>query len=140
MAFEQALRSSAVLLAATGFIGLLFARSIPVWLAAVTLAALLYAIIELVGWPVRPLKGQPISPLAWNALLIGAFTMFVLDLTTISKELLPAGIHFLAVLLIVKLVTLRDRRDYRHLYSISLMSVVASAALTADLWYVAVFL
>jgi len=49
MAFEQALRTSAVLLAATGFIGLLFARSIPLWLAAVTSAALLYALVELVG-------------------------------------------------------------------------------------------
>ena len=36
MTFEQALRGSAVLLAATGFIGLLLARSIPAMLAAVT--------------------------------------------------------------------------------------------------------
>jgi hypothetical protein len=139
MAFEQALRTSAVLLAATGFIGLLFARSIPLWLAAVTSATLLYALVELVGWPARPLTGRRVSPHLWNALLIGAFVMFVLDVTTISRELLSAGIHFLALLLAVKLMTLRDRRDYRHLYAISLMSVVASAALTTDLWYLAVF-
>jgi hypothetical protein len=139
MIFEQALRASAVLLAATGFIGLLFARSIPLWLAAVTSAALLYAIVDLVGWPTQPLRGRTVAPPVWNGLLIGAFVMFLLDLTTISRELLPAGIHFLAVLLAVKLMTLRDRRDYRHLYAITLMSVVASAALTTDLWYVAVF-
>src|SRR5690349_7266625 len=139
MAFEQALRTSAVLLATTGFVGLLFARSNPLWLAAVSLAALLYAIVELIGWPASRLSVRTVSPSVWNALLIGAFLMFLLDLTTISRELLPAGIHFLAVLLTVKLMTLHDRKDYRHLYAISLMSVVASAALTTDLWYVAVF-
>ena len=36
MALEQALKGSAVLLAATGFIGLLLSRSIPSWLAIVT--------------------------------------------------------------------------------------------------------
>ena len=72
-------------------------------------------------------------------LLIGAFALFVVDLTTISRDLLPAGIHFLIILLNVKLMTLQNRRDYRHLYAISLMAVLASAALTTDLWYVSVF-
>jgi len=139
MASEQALRSSAVLLAAAGFAGLLLARSIPAWLAAVTLGVFLYASLPLFGWPSRRRINRPASPLIWNTLLIGAFLLFLADLTIVSKELLPAGIHFLAVLLNVKLLTLQDRRDYRHLYAISLMSILASAALTTELWYVAVF-
>ena len=140
MIFEQALRGSAVLLAATGFLGLLLARSIPIWLTAMTLTAMIYAVLQSAGW----LAGRrgialPAAPMLWNAVLIGAFALFIVDVTTISRDLLPAGIHFLVILLNVKLITLQDRRDYRHLYAISLMAVLASAALTTDLWYVSVF-
>lgn len=139
MIFEQALRGSALVLATTGFVGLLLARSMPVWLTALTLAVLLYTVLQSVGWPGdrRPVGLH--APVLWNALLIGAFALFLLDLTTISRELLPAGIHFLVILLNVKLFTLKDRRDYRHVYAISLMAIVASAALTTDLWYVSIF-
>ena len=140
MAFEQALRGSAVLLAAMGFIGLLLARSIPAMLAAVTLAVFVYAVLQLVGRPAGRRIALPASPLLWNSLLIGALLLFLLDLMAISKDLLPAGIHFLAILLNVKLLTLQDRRDYRHIFAISLMAVVAAAALTTDLWYVWIFL
>src|SRR5690242_902746 len=140
MAFEQALRGSAVLLAGTGFIGLLLARSVPAMLAALTLAVLIYAVLQLVGWPFGRRITLPASPVLWNSLLISAFFLFLLDLTAISKDLLPAGIHFLAILLNVKLLTLQDRRDYRHIFAISLMAVVAAAALTTDLWYIWVFL
>ena len=138
MIFEEALRGSALLLATTGFVGLLLAKSIPVWLMTVTLAVLLYAVLQSVGWLDRR-SGSVHAPVLWNVLLIGAFALFLLDLTTISRELLPAGIHFLVILLNVKLITLKDRRDYRHLYAISLMAIVASAALTTDLWYMSVF-
>lgn len=76
----------------------------------------------------------------WNILLIGAFALLLIDLTVVSRDLLPAGIHFLVVLLAVKLLTLQQRRDYRHLYAISLMAILASAALTSDAWYVPIFL
>jgi hypothetical protein len=140
MTFEQALRGSAVVLASTGVVGLLLARSIPFWLAAVTLIALIYAVLQLFEWPAGRYRiVLPATPMLWNGLLIGAFALFLLDLTTISRDLLPAGIHFLVILLDVKLITMQDRRDYRHLYAISLMAVLASAALTTDLWYVSVF-
>ena len=140
MMFDQALRGSAVLLAAAGFTGLLLARSIPIWLTGITLMALIYAVLQLVGWQAGRRRNDPLTaPPVWNALLIGAFALFLFDLTTVSRDLLPAGIHFLIILLNVKLITLQDRRDYRHLYAISLMAVLAAAALTTDLWYVSVF-
>src|SRR6478672_8679302 len=99
MIFEQALRGSAVLLAATGFFGLLLARSIPLWLTGITLTALIYAVLQSARWPAgRRGVAPPAAPLVWNALLIGAFGLFLVDLTTLSRELLPAGIHFLVIL------------------------------------------
>jgi len=140
MVFEQALKGSAVLLAATGFMGLLLARSVPMWLTVMTLTALVYAVLRLVEWPAGSRRLElPAAPVVWNVLLIGAFALFLLDLTIISRDLLPAGTHFLLILLNVKLLTLQNRRDYRHLYAISLMAVLAAAALTTDLWYVSVF-
>ncbi|HET9846607.1 MAG TPA: DUF3488 and transglutaminase-like domain-containing protein [Nitrospira sp.] len=142
MVFNQACRVSAIVLAATAFVGLLFARSVPVWLATLTLTVLVFATLQTFGWPGRKtvLSGLPAAPSVWNSLLIGAFLLFLLDLTVISRELLPAGIHFLVLLLNVKLMTLHDRRDYRHLYAISLMAILASAALTTDVWYISVFI
>jgi hypothetical protein len=140
MAFEQALRTSAVLLAATGVFALLLARSLPHWLAVATLMASIHAILQILEWPAGRYRIiLPATPMLWNGLLIGAFTLFLIDLTTISRDLLPAGIHFLVILLDVKLITMQDRRDYRHLYAISLMAVLAAGALTTDLWYVSVF-
>jgi hypothetical protein len=81
-----------------------------------------------------------VSPTLWNVLLMGSFVILLIDLTVISRDLLPAGIHFLVVLLDIKLLTLQQRRDYRHLYAISLMAILAAAALTTDAWYVPVFL
>ena len=81
-----------------------------------------------------------VSPTLWNVLLIGAFLILLIDLTVVSRDLLPAGIHFLVVLLDIKLLTLQQRHDYRHLYAISLMAILASAALTTDAWYVPIFL
>ncbi|HKY72825.1 MAG TPA: DUF3488 domain-containing protein, partial [Nitrospira sp.] len=139
MGFELALRGSAVFLAATGVVGLLLARSIPAWLAIVTLLVLITSTLQLTGWPARHRFAPTLTPRMWNGLLLGAFGIFLVDLTALSRDMLPAGIHFLVILLNVKLMTLQERRDYRHLYAISLMAVLAAAALTTDLWYVSVF-
>ena len=142
MVFEQALRVSSVLMAATAFVGLLFARSVPPWLAVSTTGILLLILLQTIGWTYarRITDRMSASSTMWNVLLIGAFLLFLLDVTAISRELLPAGIHFLVILLGIKLFTLHQRRDYRHLYAISLMAILASAALTTDAWYVPVFL
>ncbi|HLZ34967.1 MAG TPA: DUF3488 and transglutaminase-like domain-containing protein [Nitrospira sp.] len=142
MPFEQAFRLSSVLLAATAFAGLLFARSVPTWLALLTSIILTITLLRTMGWSlaVRVTAGMSAAPILWNSLLIGAFALFLLDLTAFSRELLPAGIHFLVILLDIKLFTLYQRRDYRHLYAICLMAILASAALTTDVWYIPIFL
>jgi protein-glutamine gamma-glutamyltransferase len=142
MAFDQAFRFSSVLLAASAFTGLVLAHAVPLWLAFLTGVILSFTLLRAAGVTTY-LDGSAeitVSPVIWNLLLIGAFIGFVLDLFLVSRELLPAGIHFLVILLTLKLASLRERRDFRHLYAISLMAILASAALTTDVWYVPIFL
>ncbi|MBK5281178.1 MAG: DUF3488 domain-containing protein [Nitrospiraceae bacterium] len=142
MPFNQAFALSSVLLAATAFTGLVLAQSVPLWLALPTAIILTVSLLHAGGIHfVRQAMAQvTVSPTLWNVLLIGALAILLIDLTVVSRDLLPAGIHFLVMLLAIKLLTLQQRRDYRHLYGISLMAILASAALTTDAWYVPIFL
>jgi hypothetical protein len=141
MPFEQAFRLSSLLLAATAFAGLALAHAVPIWLGLVTSMVLFACLLQTWDVPfVRRAFAQAEVPSSiWNLLLMGAFFLFVLDLVAISRDLLPAGIHFLVMLLALKLITLHRRNDYRHLYAISLMAILASAALTTEVWYVSIF-
>ena len=142
MPFDQAFALSSLLLAATAFSGLVLAQSVPFWLALPTAIILIISLLHAGGvlFLRRAMAQVTVSTTLWNVLLIGAFVILLIDLTVISRDLLPAGIHFLVVLLGIKVLTLQQRRDYRHLYAISLMAILASAALTTDAWYVAIFL
>ena len=142
MPFEQAFKLSAVLLSVVAFAGLFLARGIPAWLAVVTTALMLLTLMQTMGWPVS-LRIKPslsASSALWNGLLISAFLLFLVDISVLSQELLPAGVHFLVILLGIKLITLHERRDYRQLYAICLMAILASAALTTEVWYIPIFL
>ena len=142
MPFDQAFALSSVLLATTAFSGLVLAQSVPLWLTLPTAIILIISLLHAGGGlSLRRMMAQvTVSPALWNVLLIGAFVILLIDLTVVSRDLLQAGIHFLVVLLGVKLLTLQQRRDYRHLYAISLMAILASAALTTDAWYIPIFL
>lgn len=142
MPFEQAFRLSTIVLAATAFAGLVLAHSVPLWLAVLT--SIIFTVTLRKEWNATGAtitSGQQAHlPHIWNVLLIGAFGLFLMDLFILSGELLTAGIRFLVMLLGIKLCTLRQTRDYRHLYAVSLMAVLASAALTTDVWYLLIFL
>jgi protein-glutamine gamma-glutamyltransferase len=142
MPIDQAFALSSVFLATTAFSGLVFSQGVPIWLVLPTTIILVISMLHAGGVRfIRQAMAQvTVSPTLWNVLLIGSFVILLIDLTVVSRDLLPAGIHFLIVLLDVKLLTLQQRRDYRHLYAISLMAILASAALTTDAWYVPVFL
>jgi len=139
--FDRAFRLSSLVLACTAFAGLVLARSVPPWLFLPVAA--IFAVTARHEWTaVDMLPPNPTVPglgRLWNSLLIGAFAFFVFDLMTISGDLLSAGIHFLVLLLGIKLCTLRQLSDYRHLHAISLMAILASAALTTDVWYLSIF-
>ena len=142
MPFDQALRLTSLLLAAASFIGLALGANLPGWLALATGMTLIWMLLRNIRVASR--AGVSTSPVVsnttWNILVIIGFIGFWVDIFWVSGELLQAGIHFLMVLMVIKLCTLRARRDYLHLYAISLVAIVASGSLTTDLWYMPVFL
>ncbi len=142
MPFDQALRFASIWLASTSFIGLTLGAGLPEWLAVLTGAALIAALLRNAGGKSvgRLATYTLMSTTGWNLLVIVGFLGFWVDMLWVSGELLPAGVHFLMVLMIIKLFNLKLRRDYLHLYAISLVAILASGSLTTDLWYLPIFL
>jgi len=136
---DVAFRLSSILLAAVGFVGLVLTGELPDGLAlagaAAFAAGLAHAMGYGSGWSLFTLSQQ-----TWTGLMIAAFLFMIADLFWISGDLLPAGLHFLVALMVQKLFTLRERKDFLHLYAISLMALLGAAALTLELWYAAVFM
>ncbi len=141
MPFDQALRLTSILLASASFIGLMVGTGLPEWLAALTGMALIVVLLRSVGISSvdHLVMRVPISATGWNLVVIGGFLGFWVDLLWVSEELLPAGIHFLMLLMVIKLFNLKFRRDYLHLYAISLVAILASGSLTTDLWFFPIF-
>ena len=142
MRLNHAFRLSSILLASTSFASLALAISLPPWL--LTLASVAFALALLRLTPSSLLSGHLLrlqfSALTWNVFLLLAFAGFWIDLFLLSQELLSAGIHFLVLLLVNKLLNLNQRRDVLQLYAISLITLLASAALTTQIWYAPFFL
>lgn len=142
MSFEQALRLTTILLASASFVALTLSASLPGWLMGVAAAALISMLLSNIRIASidRLVTAPSVSTTTWNILAVGGFIGFWIDLFWISGELLSAGVHFLLILMVVKLLNLQVRRDYLHLYAISLVAILASGALTTDLWYLPIFL
>jgi hypothetical protein len=142
MPFDRALRLASTLLASAAFIGLALGVSLPEWLTLLAGSALILRLLHIMGlpWLERLAAAVVLSPATWNIFLVLGFLGFWIDLLWISGELLPAGIHFLLILMVIKLFNLQSCRDHIHLYAISLMAMMASATLAAELWYVPIFM
>jgi len=138
MKLERAFRISSILLAAAGFTGMIMTGELPIGLVGLGTAALGLSFAQAAGWGADWLIFR-LSPGAWNAIMVSALIGFGADFMWISQDLLEAGVHFLVLLMVNKLLTLKQRKDFMHLYAISLLMVLAAAALTVELWYGAVF-
>ncbi len=141
MPLDQAFRLSSILLATTGFASLTLAIALPPWLLILAAGAFVMALLRIqhTGAISDVVRHFRFSALTWNIFLLLAFAGFWVDLLLISQELLPAGIHFLVLLLVNKLSNLDQRRDFLHLYAISLIALLASASLTRQIWYAPFF-
>lgn len=137
MSLAQAFSLSSILLAAAAFAGLALAADLSSWMLSLGWAAFGLCLAQtMIDTQRAPwLFTLRLSPLAWNILLVVAFIAFWIDLFWISQELLPAGVHFLIALIVNKLFNLHQRRDFLHLYAVTLMAILASAAMTVHIWY-----
>jgi len=145
MNLERAFRLSSILLAAVGFIGLVMTGELPMGLVFLGLTALAVSLAYVGGWGpewlgIPFLRISKLSRRVWNTFMVGAFIAFGVDLFWISGDILPAAIHFLIILMVNKLFYLLERKDFLQLYALSLLELLAAAALTMDLWYAGVFL
>jgi transglutaminase-like putative cysteine protease len=139
MSLARAFVLSSIVLAAAAFGTLALAADLSSWIISLGWAAFALCLAQTIVDRQRVpfLFRLGLSSVTWNLLLVLAFIAFWIDLLWISQELLAAGIHFLIVLIVNKLFNLEQRRDSLHLYAVSLMAILASAALTVDLWYAA---
>ncbi|MBM4135039.1 MAG: DUF3488 domain-containing protein [Nitrospira sp.] len=141
---NHALQLSSTVLAASGFTALALTGELPVALLLAGAAALLASLTPIAPWKDSDESASAgallrLSRPIWNILLVMALAGFLVDWWWVSMDLLPAGIHFLILLMIIKLVRLQERKDFLHLYAISLLQLLSAAALTTELWYAAVF-
>ena len=137
MSLARAFVLSSITLAAAAFGGLAMTAELSIWMLSLGWGAFGLCLAQTLTSPARIpwLFALRLSSVAWNILLVLGFIGFWIDLLWISHELLPAGIHFLIVLIVNKLLNLHQRRDFLHLYAVSLMAILASAALTVHMWY-----
>jgi transglutaminase-like putative cysteine protease len=137
MPLARAFSLSSILLAAAAFGGLTLGADLSIWMLSLGWAAIALCLAQTLIPPQRApwLAALRLSPVTWNILLVIAFVAFWIDFLWVSQELLPAGVHFLIVLMVNKLFNLHQRRDFLHLYAVSLMAVLASAAMTVHIWY-----
>lgn len=139
MPLDQVFRIMSILLTGVSFLALVLGTDLPGWLVFVTGMALLFSFARAIGSTGRRSTQQPVlSTTACNVLVLTGFFGFLMD-SLASGELLPAGVRFLLVLMVIKLFNLRRTGDYVHLHAISVVMMVA-AALGADLWYFLFFL
>jgi hypothetical protein len=141
MKLEATFRLTSVLLATIGFLGLIATGELYPSLVIVGLLALALSVASGAAWAkgtVLEKVGQ-FSRRIWNIFLIGACLALLVAWALLSLDILTLAIHFLMVLMVTKLFTLRGRKDYLHLYAISFLEVLASAALTQEWWYALIF-
>ena len=102
MPLARAFSLSSILLAAAAFAGLALAADLSVWMLSLGWSAIGLCLAQTLIAPDRApwLFQLRLSPVTWNILLVLAFVAFWIDLLWISQELLPAGIHFLIVLMV----------------------------------------
>ncbi|HSE57850.1 MAG TPA: DUF3488 and transglutaminase-like domain-containing protein, partial [Nitrospiraceae bacterium] len=135
MDVTSAFRLSSLLLATTAFAGLALTASLPPGFLVLGFGCLLAALAAFAMQPSSLPQPLGASLHFWNVLIMVAFIWFWIDYLWFSNDLLHAGVHFLIGLMVNKLFNLHQRRDYLQIYAISFIMILASAAMTTEVWY-----
>ncbi|MBW7956511.1 MAG: DUF3488 domain-containing protein [Deltaproteobacteria bacterium] len=73
-----------------------------------------------------------LSPLLWNAAAIAAFAFLIADYSAISRDIIASGTRFLAMVLVLKLLSLRNVRDHATIFALAFFLILAAAASTVS--------
>ncbi|MGA2193055.1 MAG: DUF3488 and transglutaminase-like domain-containing protein [Nitrospirota bacterium] len=131
--FGASLTLTTRLVALSGLFALLMAGESPVWLIIPAI------VIALAG--ISPRLSKPLlSGSAVAVSVLSAFGFAVLDFYYISGSLMTAGADFLVVLLVLKLMSLREDKDYIQLFAVSFFLLLASTGLSTEIYFLAAFL
>ena len=111
--------------------------------AALALLGLIARTLMLARLPVAEAIASMLPPRVVAALAIGYIGFFPLDYYFVSGTFLPATVHMVFFLAVLKLLTARTSRDYSYLKAIAGLELIAAAILSSGvsfLVFLAIFL
>lgn len=115
-------------LVASGFLAVAASGYLDVPTVTLTTAGLALRGLMISGWPRLEISERAITVLT---AIYAAF--FLLDCFVISKELLPAAVHLVFFLAVIKVLTASSGRDYLYLAAVAVIELLAAALLSIDL-------
>jgi protein-glutamine gamma-glutamyltransferase len=126
MEFKQGLAFSTRMVALSALLSLFLTREAPDWMVA---PAILFVLLGMLAAKyARPVLGK--RPVA--AIVVAASVFAVFDFLYVGGSLIVAGADFLVLLLVVKLLSLNEYKDYAQLYIISFFLLLSSTGLSTE--------
>jgi transglutaminase-like putative cysteine protease len=126
---------SSYLLVVLGLLGLIYTGELSPLYLVIT-------ILSLVAGVFMDIRGRQglLPALVANAAMIAIFAMTLISIFVLGAPPIQELVHFLLALQAVKILTPKKTRDWLQLYLLSFFSVVASSALSVELFFAAIFL
>lgn len=132
---DRALAVSSGLVALSGLLALLLTMEAPAWLV-VPAMALTVAVSAKPGKAGRVWLPGP----AQTALTVCAFIFSVMDFLYIGGSLVTAAADLMVLLMCIKLASLNEGKDYVQLFAAALFVLLASTALSTEIYFLVPFL
>jgi hypothetical protein len=117
---------------ASGYFGVLLSGYLDWPTAALTLAALSLRTLMAAGLVKIQIAGRVADTLA-----LSFMAFYPLDYFYISAAFLPATVHFIFFLLVLKVLTARSNRDFMYLKLLAVLELLAAAILSTNLSFFA---
>jgi transglutaminase-like putative cysteine protease len=134
MDFKQGLSFSSRMVALSALFSLFLTREAPDWMVAPAVLFVLLGMLK--DRYAQPVLGK--RPVA--AIVIAASVFAVFDFLYVGGSLIIAGADFLVLLLVVKLLSLNEYKDYVQLYIISFFLLLSSTGLSTEFSFLVSFI
>ncbi|MHB8173310.1 MAG: transglutaminase TgpA family protein [Nitrospirota bacterium] len=134
MEFNWGLRFSTRMVAFSALLSIFLTREVPDWMVAPAIVFVLAGVFS--GRLARPVLGKRLLA----ALAVAASAFAVLDFLYIGGSLIAAGADFLVILLVLKLLSLREHKDYVQTCVVSFFLLLASTGLSTELGFLFSFM